>query len=89
MNKTKSFMNNPAYKQMTEEKRKMIELLSDSLVNKNLTEALPQVMAWKKQMEHKNISFTAEENKLLTDILMAEMTPAQRKQYESLKAFMR
>lgn len=83
------FSRNPAYQAMSEEKKKMVELLAQSLYHKNITEALPQIMAWKKQMEEKKISFTAEENRILTEVLMAQMSPAQRKQYEALKTFMR
>ena len=83
------FSKNPDFQAMSEEKKKMVELLAQSLYHKNLTEALPQIMSWKKQMEEKKISFTAEENRILTEVLMAQMSPAQRKQYEALKAFMR
>lgn len=89
MKKRTDFSKNPAFQAMSAEKQKMIELLAESLYNKNITEALPQIMAWKKQMETKNISFTVEENRILTEILMAEMSPTQRKQYEAFKAFMR
>ncbi|MBR1743184.1 MAG: hypothetical protein IJ733_15210 [Lachnospiraceae bacterium] len=89
MKKNFDFSKNPAFQAMTEEKQKMTLLLADSLYHKNITEALPQIMSWKKQMEEKNISFTAEENRILTEILMAEMSPSQRKQYEALKAFMK
>ena len=85
----KHFSENPAFQTMTEEKKKMVELLADSLYQKNITEALPAIMSWKSAMEKKNISFTKEENQLLTDVLMAEMTPAQRKQYEALKNFIK
>ncbi len=89
MQRRMDFSGNPAFQAMSGEKQKMIELLAESLYHKNITEALPQIMAWKKKMQEKNISFTAEENKILTEVLMAEMSPAQRKQYEALKTFMR
>lgn len=89
MQQKPDFSTNPAFMSMTREKQQMIQLLADSLYHKNLTEALPQMMSWKKQMEEKNISFTPEENKMLTEILMVKMTPAQRKQYEALQAFMK
>ena len=89
MSKKPDFSNHPAFQAMTEEKKKMIMLLADSLYQKNLTEALPQIMSWKSEMEKKNISFTSEENEIITDMLMGQMSPAQRKQYEALKSVLK
>ncbi len=79
---------NPAFQQMSLEKQQMMELLIGSLQGKSLTEALPVVMNWNQQMQQKNISFTAEENAILTAILSSQMTPAQKKQYEVLMNMM-
>lgn len=78
---------NEAFRRMEPKKQHMIELLSDTLEGKKLTEALPLLMEWKKQMERENIIFTPEENKLLTDIFSDQLTPAQRQQFEYLKHF--
>lgn len=80
---------NPAFQQMDAQKQQMIELLIQSLQDKKLTEALPVIMNWNKQMEQKKLSFSPEENALLTAILSAQMTPAQKKQYELLKTMMK
>lgn len=84
-----NFQNNPAFRQMDENKQKMIISLAESVQNKKLTEALPLVMAWNERMKQENISFTAEENVLLTEIFTSQMTPAQRRQYEYIKPFMK
>lgn len=80
---------NSAFQKMDTQKQQMIMLLIQSLQNKNLNQALPVIMNWNKQMQQKKISFTSEENALLTAILSAQMTPAQRKQYETIQAMMK
>lgn len=89
MKNMNSFQNHPAFQQMEEKKQKMIIMLAESVQNKKLTEALPMVMAWKERMAQENISFTPEENDLLTEIFLSQMTPAQRRQYEYMKPFMK
>ncbi len=80
---------NSAFQKMDTQKQQMIMLLIQSLQDKNLNQALPVIMNWNKQMQQKNISFTADENTLLTAILSAQMTPEQRKQYELLQSMMK
>lgn len=80
---------NSAFQKMDTQKQQMIMLLIQSLQDKNLNQALPVIMNWNKQMQQKKISFTSEENALLTTILSAQMTPAQRKQYETIQAMMK
>jgi len=80
---------NSAFRQMDTQKQQMIMLLIQSLQDKNLNQALPVIMNWNKQMQQKKISFTADENALLTAILSAQMTPEQRKQYELLQTMMK
>lgn len=80
---------NSAFQKMDTQKQQMIMLLIQSLQDKNLNQALPVIMNWNKQMQQKKISFTSEENALLTAILSAQMTPAQRKQYETIQAMMK
>lgn len=84
-----SLFNHPDFQKLDPQKQKMVTMLADSLKNKKLTEALPYLMQWKEQMQAKNITFTKEENALLTEILIQDMTPAQRKQYEYLKLFIK
>lgn len=85
----KEWMKNEVFQKMDIQKQTMIELLIDALEGKKLTEALPVLMEWKKQMEKDNIHFTEEENRLLTEIFSHQMTPAQRQQYEYLKHFIK
>lgn len=80
---------NSAFQQMDTQKQQMIMLLIQSLQNKNLNQALPVIMNWNKQMQQEKISFTSDENALLTAILSAQMTPGQRKQYELLQTMMK
>lgn len=85
----KEYQNHPAFRKMDAQKQKLIIQLVNSLADKKLAQAMPVILAWQKQMRDRNISFTPEENRLLTDIFTAQMTPAQRKQYESLRHFMK
>ena len=82
-----TFKNHPEYKKMDVKKQQMIELLAETLQGKKLTEALPALMSWREQMNRENISFTKEENDMLTEIFISQLTPAQKKQYEFLKPF--
>lgn len=82
------FKQNPAYQQMEPQKQKMIEELMRSLYGKQLSEVIPIISNWKNKMREQGLTFTETENTLLTDIFMAQMTPAQKKQYELLKNFM-
>lgn len=82
------FKNNQDFQQIDSNKQQMIELLAQSLQGKQLTEALPIIMNWKKEMAQKNLSFTPDENTLLTSILTQQMTPDQKKQYEVLQMMM-
>ncbi len=77
-----------AFLNMEPRKKAMIEVLQTALEGKQITEALPILTNWKKQMQKENISFTPEENQLLTEIFSSQMTPAQRQQFEYLKTLM-
>ena len=76
MTEKKNWQNHEAFQNLQPEKQTMILLL---------TEALPVLMQWKQQMSAKNISFTPEENELLTQIFIENLSPAGRQQYEYLK----
>ena len=80
---------NEAFRQMDPKKQSMVELLTETLKGKKLTEALPVLTQWKKQMQQENIVFTPEENQLLTEIFSSQLTPAQRKQFEYLSHFIK
>ena len=85
MMEKKNWQNHEAFQNLSPEKQSMILLLTESLENKQLTEALPVLMQWKQQLTAKNISFTSEENELLTQIFIENLSPAGRQQYEYLK----
>ncbi len=88
MEKT-NWQNHEAFQKLQPEKQTMILLLTESLQNKKLTEVLPVLMQWKQQMAARNISFTEEENEMLTQIFMENLSPAGRQQYEYLKPFIK
>lgn len=80
--------NNDSFQEMDPQKREMLLLLIRTLQDKKLTEALPLIMNWKRELQQKKLSFTAEENALLTSILAEQMTPEQKRQYEALQMMM-
>ncbi len=84
-----SIRQNPAFQQMDKRKQEMVELLINSLSGKQLNQALPVITEWKNKMDKEGLTFTQEENMLLTEIFTAQMSPAQKQQYELLKQFMK
>lgn len=76
---------NEAFKNIDSRKQRMIEILINSLNGKELKDALPILSNWKLQLKKENISFTKQENDMLADIFIQELSPSQRKQYEMLK----
>ena len=84
-----SIKNNKAFLQMEPRKQELVLLLIDSLNNKKLTEALPVLMQFREKMTQEGISFTEEENAMLTEIFTNRLSPTQKKQYEYLKPFIK
>ena len=84
-----SIKNNKAFLQMEPRKQEMVLLLIDSLNNKKLTEALPVLMQFRERMTQEGISFTEEENAMLTEIFTNRLSTAQKKQYEYLMPFIK
>lgn len=80
---------NPAFLNMDLRKQYMIGILFNTLNGKNLNEALPIITNWNMQLKNENISFTNEENELLSQIFLQELAPPQVKQFEMLKSFMK
>lgn len=83
-----NWKNNEAFTQMDQNKQHMVELLVNSLHGKNLSEALPILSNWKDKLRSENISFSAEEDKLLTNIFIEMLPPKQKSQYEFLRPFL-
>ena len=82
-----NWKNNKSFMQMDPSKQHMVELLVNSLHGKDLNEALPILANWNK-LRTEHISFTAEEDKLLTDIFIEMLPPKQKSQYEFLRSFL-
>lgn len=80
-----SWKQNEAFRSMDPQKQNMIEQLAASLQGKKLTEALPLLTRWKRTMQQEKIQFTPEENQILTEIFLAQLTPQQKKQFEFIK----
>ena len=83
-----NWKNNKAFIKMEPSKQHMVELLVNSLHGKDLNEALPILANWKDKLRTEHISFTAEEDKLLTDNFIEMLPPKQKSQYEFLRSFL-
>ena len=84
-----NWKHNPAFLSMDRRKQQKVEGLFNALKGKNLNEALPVVTSWNMQLKQENISFTNEENELLSQLFLRELSPEQMKQFEFLKSFMK
>ena len=76
-----NWRNSPAFLGMDEIKRQKVEELFNLLKGKNINDALPVVTSWNMQLKQENISFTSQENELLSQLFLAELSPAQMKQF--------
>lgn len=83
-----NWKNSPAFLGMDNIKRQKVEELFNLLRGKNINAALPIVTNWNMQLKQENISFTSQENELLSQLFLAELSPEQMKQFEFLKSFM-
>ena len=81
--------NNENFLKLDSQKQQMVELLFNSLKGVQLTEAIPILSKWKDKMRHEGIVFTPEENNLLTELFISELSPEAKKQYEMLKPFLK
>ena len=84
-----NWKNNPAFLRMDRRKQQKVESLFNGLKGKNINEALPVVTNWNMQLKRENISFTSEENELLSQLFLNELSPGQMKQFEFLKSFIK
>lgn len=84
-----NWKNNPAFLGMDRNKRQKVEALFNALNGKSLNDALPVITNWNMQLKQENIQFTNEENELLSQIFLQELSPEQMKQFEFLKSFMK
>lgn len=82
------WQNNEKFRSLDPKKQEMILQLTGHLQGHTITEALPALMEWKKQMDRENIRFTAEENELLTELFTANLSASGQKQYEFIKPFL-
>ena len=84
-----NWRNSQAFLSMDAKKRQKVEELFNMLKGKNINDALPVVRSWSMKLKQENISFTQQENELLSQLFLAELSPAQMKQFEFLKSFMK
>ena len=76
---------NPAYQKLTPDKKQIICDLFKESNGIPMEKALPILLKTNARMKALGINFTKEESSLLLDILMKDMTPAERTRFEAVR----
>lgn len=82
------WQNKKEFQQLSPQKQQMLLQLTNALEGKKITECLPVLLEWKQTMEQNHIVFTDRENQMITQMLMDNLTPAGKQQYEYIKPFL-
>lgn len=80
--------NHPALKNMHPVKLRLLQEISQKSRGRSIEDMLPQIMMVNKELKRRNLEFTKEETNLLTEILMQDMSPADKKRFMMLRSFM-
>ena len=81
----KELQNMPVYQKLTPEKKQIITDLLKEANNTPMDKSLPLLLKTNARMKALGISFTKEETSLLLDVLMKDMTPAERSRFEAVR----
>lgn len=83
-----NWLNHPSLQKMEPEKKQiMIDFIKETQ-NLPLNKAIMNISAMEARLKAKNLSFTDEDTQLVTSILLPNMSPQQRTQFEALKMMM-
>lgn len=78
------FLNHPSLKNMHPAKKQIIFELTKNIKNVSMENMLPLILSTNNKMKEQGLSFTKQENDLLTEILMSKMSPAEKLKAETL-----
>lgn len=81
----KELQNMPVYQKLTPEKKQIIADLLKEANQTPMDQSLPLLLKTNARMKALGISFTKEETSLLLDVLMKDMTPAERSRFEAVR----
>lgn len=87
-NQANLFINNPALKNINPIKLRLLQEISQKAKGKSIEDMLPQIMMVNKELKRRNLEFTKDETELLMDILMQDMSPAEKQKFMMLRSFM-
>ena len=82
------FSNHPALKNIHPVKLRLLQEISRKARGHSVEDMLPQIMMVNKELKRRNLEFTKSESDLLMEVLMQNMSPADRKKFMMLRSFM-
>ena len=82
------WINHPAMKNIHPAKKQILLELSKNSKNLTFDKLLPLMMSTNTKLKSQGLNFTQQETDLITEILSANLTPAERQKFETLKKMM-
>jgi hypothetical protein len=87
-NSDSPFSNHPALKNINPLKLRLLQEITQKSKGHSMEEMLPQIMLINKELKKRDLEFTKEETELLMDILMEDLSPADRQRFQMLRSLM-
>ena len=85
MSEKMKWMEHPAVEKMDPRKLEILEEFVRQMEGRTAMSAMPVLLQTQKKMQEQGLEFTPEESKLLTEILTADMTPAERAKVDQMR----
>ncbi|WP_066715774.1 hypothetical protein [Clostridium sp. Marseille-P299] len=82
------WINHPAMKNIHPAKKQILLELSKNSKNASFDKILPLMMSTNNKLKSQGLNFSQQETDLITEILSANLTPADRQKFEMLKKMM-
>lgn len=76
----------PRLNKLSPIKQRIIKEIAGSSTSKSMEEMLPEIMQINQELSKRNIAFTKEETDLIIDILMEQVSPAERKKFAIIRS---
>ena len=89
MDNTTSFMNNPAFKNLSPEKLTFLMNFANAKKPSQMQEMIPFLMSSMNQAKKENIQFTPSESDLLIEILKQNLSPEEAHKVDMMMRIMR
>lgn len=82
------WINHPAMKNIHPAKKQILLELSKNSKNATMDKLLPLMMNANTKLKSQGLNFSQQETDLITEILTANLSPAERQKFEMLKKMM-